>query len=105
MIQASISVYGEARIGSPQNQHEHSCILIVTEAAMLPTAAADMLAADLSGAESRAAAGEIEAGRRILAEGLQRAQDPRYAHEPWIPVLIRRYREAIDHYTRTHGLP
>jgi hypothetical protein len=44
-----------------------------------------MLAADIAGAESRAAAGEVEAGRQILIEGLQRAQDPRY-HEARPPL-------------------
>jgi hypothetical protein len=72
---------------------------------MLPTAAADMLAADIAGAEFRAAAGEVEAGRQILIEGLQRAQDPRYHQEPWTPELIRRYSQAMDRYTRTHVLP
>ena len=71
---------------------------------MLPTAAADTLAAHLAGAEAHAAAGETEAGHRVLTEGLSRAQAPRYAHEPWASELIRRYHGTIDRYARNHGL-
>jgi len=70
---------------------------------ILPTAAADLLAADIANADALAAAGEIEAGYQVLADGLKRAEDPRYAQEPWTPELRRRYREAMERFARGHG--
>jgi hypothetical protein len=72
---------------------------------MLPTAAADLLAADIAHAEALAAAGEIEAGRQVLADGLKRAEGPRYADEPWTPELLRRYQAALARYAVAHGPP
>jgi hypothetical protein len=71
---------------------------------MLPTAASDLLAADIATADAQASAGKVDAGYQTLTEGLRRAEDPRFADEPWTPELRRRYREAIDQYARTHGL-
>jgi hypothetical protein len=72
---------------------------------MLPTAASDLLAADVAAANAQAAAGKVEAGYQTLTQGLRRAEDPRFAGEPWTPELLRRYHEAIEQYSRTHGLP
>jgi hypothetical protein len=72
---------------------------------MLPTAASDLLTADVAAANAQASAGKVEAGYQTLSEGLHRAEDPRFANEPWTSELLRRYHEPIEQYSRTHGLP
>jgi hypothetical protein len=74
----------------------------VSRVVMLPTAAADLLAADIASAEDLAAAGKVEAGRQVLVDGLKRAEDPRYADEPWTPELLCRYRAALARYADAH---
>jgi hypothetical protein len=52
-----------------------------------------------------AAQGDVAGGRKLLLEGLTRAERAAAAGQPWAAELIRRYQAALAEYDERHGCP